>query len=57
MLRQTDDFAISCTNQKTADKIFDLIGQKLQLPLEDTPPFETFGLLQDFNGVNINQTK
>ena len=34
-----------------------MIGQKLQLPLEDTPPFETFGLLQDFNGVDINQTK
>ena len=47
LLCQTDDFAISCTTEATAVAIFDIIGKKLQLELEDAPPFKYFGLLDD----------
>ena len=57
LLRQTDDFAISCKNESTAIKIFDIIGKKLQLRHEDSPPFDYFGKLTDFNGVEVNQCK
>ena len=57
LLHQTDDFACSITKKEIADKIFEIIGRKLQLPLEDKPPFKTCGFLKDFNGVNINQNQ
>ena len=57
LLRQTDDFAISCKNESTAITIFDIIGKKLQLRHEDSPPFDYFGKLTDFNGVEVNQCK
>ena len=57
LLCQTVDFAISCPTKETAKKIYDIIGQKLQLPLKDDPPFEYFGLIKDFNGVDVNQTQ
>ena len=56
LLHQTDDFAISCPTKETANKIYDIIGQKLQLPLEDEPLFEYFGLIKDFNGIDVHQT-
>ena len=37
--------------------MYDIIGRKLQLPLEEEPPFEYFGLIKDFNGIDVNQTK
>ena len=56
LLRQTDDdFAISCKNEATAIAIFDIIGKKLQLRNKDSPPFDYFGQLIDFNGVEVNQ--
>ena len=51
-----DDFALACTNQLIADKIFDIIGRKLQLPKEDKPPFAKLGLINDFNGIDVSQT-
>lgn len=57
MLHQMDNFSISDPNQETADKVFHIISQKLQLLLEDEPPFKKFVLLQDFHRVDINQTK
>ena len=33
------------------DRIYDMIGQKLQLPNEDKPPFTKMGLINDFNGI------
>ena len=51
LLHQTDDFAILCPNEDTAKKIYDTIGQKLQLPLE------YFGLIKDFNGIDVDQTQ
>ena len=56
MLRQVDDFALECTNQALADKIYDTIGQKLQLPNEDKPPFAKMGLINNFNGIDVLQT-
>ena len=55
LLRQVDDFAISCKNESTAKEIFDIIGTKLQLPLETDIPFDYFGPLKDFNGVDVNK--
>jgi len=50
LLRQIDDFAVSCNSEIIANESFGIIGKKLQLPNEDKPPFEVFGLLKDFNG-------
>ena len=49
--------AISCKNESTAKEIFELIGKKFQLPLEDSPPIDYFGPLEDFNGIDVNQHK
>ena len=56
LLRQVDDFALACTNKDLADKIYDIIGTKLQLPKEDKPPFSKMGLIDDFNGIDVQQT-
>ena len=56
LLRQVDDFALACTNEALANKIYDIIGKKLQLPKEDKPPFAKMGLINDFNGIDIAQT-
>ena len=55
LLRQVDDFALSCNSETIANEIFCIIGKKLQLPNEDKPHFEVFGLLNDFNGVLLEQ--
>ena len=39
-----------------ADRIYDIIGQKLQLPNEDEPPFDKMGLINGFNGFDVLQT-
>ena len=57
LLRQVDDFAISCTHESTAKEIFSIIGKLLQLPGEPDPPFKYLGLLTEFNGVTITQTR
>ena len=55
LLRQVDDFALSCNSEAIADEIIGIIDKKLQLPDEDKPPFEVFRLIQDFNGVLLEQ--
>jgi len=55
LLLQVDDFALSCNSEINANEIFGIIGKKLQLPNEDKPHFEVFGLLNDFNGVLLEQ--
>ena len=58
MLRQVvDDFLISCKLETVAKKIYDHIGHKLQLGGEKVPPFKYLGPANDYNGVDINQTK
>jgi len=56
LLHQVDDFALACTNKALANKIYDTIGKKLQLPNEDKPPFSKMGLINNFNGINVTQT-
>ena len=55
MLHQVDDFALACTNKALADKIYNAIGQMLQLPNEDEPPFAKMGLINNFNGIDVLQ--
>ena len=50
LLRQVDDFAIACTNQCTADRLWDEIDSKLNADLKRE------GLLERHNGVDIEQT-
>ena len=57
MLRQVDDFSLSCPNEALARKIYDIIGRRLQLEHETKPPFAYFGLLTEYNGVSITQTR
>ena len=55
LLRQLDDFALSCNSETVANEIVGIIVKKLQLPNEDNPPFEVFGLVKDFDGVLLEQ--
>jgi hypothetical protein len=48
-------FALACTEQSISDKIYDIIGEKMKLPGEDKVPFEKMGLLDDFNGIDVQQ--
>ena len=57
MLRQVDDFAIACSDQSVADKTYDIIGEKLRLPKEDKIPFTKLGLIDDFNGIDVEQSR
>ena len=57
MLRQVDDFLISCKQEDIAKRIFDYIGKKLQLSGKKVPPFKYLGIAKDYNGVDITQTK
>ena len=57
LLHHIDDFALACTNQELADRIYKIIGQKSLLPNEDKPPpFAKMGLINDFNGIDVLQT-
>ena len=57
LLRQVDDFALSTPDPAIAARIYTNIGRQLQLPGENTPPFEQQGIISSFNGVNILQTR
>ena len=57
LLRQVDDFALACKEEATAKEIYGLIGEKLQTDDKEEPPFDYFGLLEDFNGVDVHQYK
>ena len=57
LLRQVDDFALACTNESIADEIYDIIGNELKLPTEDKVPFTKMGLISDFNGIDVEQSK
>jgi len=52
---QVDDYAVACPNEDLAKHLYDQIGEALQLPSEDTPPFKHLGLLNNFNGLDIAQ--
>ena len=56
MLRQVDDFALASPREDIAKEIFEIIGDKIKFPSEKRPPFEYLGLLNDYNGVKVEQT-
>lgn len=55
LLRQVDDFALAAPSEDVAKRIYDALGKRLQLPGEDTVPFTYLGLLDDYNGLTVNQ--
>ena len=57
MLRQVDDFALACNIEDTAKEIYGIIGKALRLPNETKDPFTYLGLINDFNGIDVEQTK
>ena len=57
LLRQVDDLAIAVDDESIAKEIYSIIGAKLQLPGETDPPFTYLGLINDYNGVDIDQRK
>ena len=57
MLRQVDDFLISCELESVAKQIYDHIGNESQLSGEKVPPFKCLGPAADCNGVDVNQTE
>ena len=57
MIRQVDDFSLACDNEETAIEIYNIIGASLRLPKEDKDPFAYLGLVSDFNGIDVTQTR
>ena len=51
ILRQVDDFLVANKDPKECDRIGDIIQSKITFPLN------TFGLIRNFNGVDIEQTR
>ena len=56
LLRQVDDFALASPSEDIAKEIFQIIGEELKFAKEDEIPLEYLGLLDDFNGVKIQQS-
>ena len=60
LLRQVDDFCCACTDEQDAKNIYNLIGTKIQFQSERDKgdiPFEYLGLVKDYNGTDLVQTK
>lgn len=56
LLRQVDDFALASPSEDIAKEIFQIIGEELKFAKEDKIPLEYLGLLDDFNGVKVQQS-
>ena len=60
LLHQVDDFCCECTVEQDAKNIYNLIGTKIQFQSEREKGdilFEYLGLVQDYNGTDLIQTK
>ena len=60
LLRQVDDFCCACTDEQDAKNVYNLIGTKIQFKSEREKgdiPFKYLGLVQDYNGTDLIQTK
>ena len=57
LLKQVDDLAIATNDESLAKEIYNIIGKKLQLPGESDLPFTYLGLINDYNGVDVDQRK
>jgi hypothetical protein len=55
LLCQVDDFALACPNEQLAKCIYDFIRDSLKLKHEKVTPFEYYGLLEEYNGVDVKQ--
>ena len=59
VLRQVDNFMIACTKEKIASDITNIIGTKVRFKSKEKRgelPIQFLGLVDDYNGVDINQT-
>ena len=59
LMRQVDDFMIACTKESLAKNLTNIIGTKIRFETEKDRgeiPIEFLGLVDDYNGVDINQT-
>jgi hypothetical protein len=57
LVRQVDDFALACLTAAIAEAIYALIGKALQVPGESDVPFASQGILKDFSGYDVLQTR
>ena len=60
LLRQVDDFLLTCNSEQAAKDIFTAISTSIQFDTEKRDgiiPFEFLGIVKDYNGVDIKQTK
>ena len=60
LLCQVNNFCIRCTEEQDAKNIYNLIGTKIQFQSEQEKgdvPFEYLGLVTDYNGTDLVQTK
>ena len=60
LLRQVDDFCCACTREQDAKDIYNIIGTKIQFKSERDKgdlPFEYLGVVKDYNGCDLVQTK
>ena len=60
LLHQVDDFYCACTVEQDAKNSYNLIGTKIQFKSERDKgdiPFEYLGLVQDYNGTDLVQTR
>ena len=60
ILWQVDNFLLACDLEDTTKKIFEYIGDAIWSDVEKesgTIPFEFFGVVNNYNGVNIKQNK
>ena len=53
---QVDDFALASPDENIAKEIYKIIGDRIKFPSEKSPPFEYLGLMNDYNGVKVEQT-
>ena len=60
LLCQVDDILLGCENEQSAQNLFNDIKKKIKFPTEvkqGIVPFEFLGIVKDYNGVDITQTK
>ena len=57
LARQVDDFALASPDPKISALVYQRIGAYLKLPKEDKVPFKELGILNSFNGIDVQQTR
>ena len=57
LLRQVDYFLLACSNESVTEYIYTKNGGSLQLTGESDKPFSYLGLVEYFNGIDIEQSR